>query len=122
MAASAITWNDVVAHEPDLAGTVVSPAAQMDILDHVNNSLAVNEFGGDDDPRLRLARIYLAAHMGTVVVSGSRGPVISQTVGPISQSFAAATAGEDSMYSSTSWGRMYLQIVRTSVARIPFTV
>lgn len=120
-----ITWPDVEAHASALGDVPV--AAQTDILAHVNTTLCVTEFDGEDGPKTRLARIYLAAHFGSFAVPGDggaggvSGPVKKDKVGEIevdyADAFAGTGSGDSSMYRSTSYGRSYLAIVRNSLAR-----
>jgi len=118
----AITWPDVVNFDSVLAN--VDPGAHLRILEHVNTTLKVSEFGGEDCPKLRLARIYLAAHYGTLTMRGGSkaGPLVSQTVGPISRSYAQVMAVGGSLFTTTSWGQAYLQLVRNSPARLPCVI
>lgn len=116
---AAIVWADVVAFAPQLS--TVASTVQTDILAHVNTALNVVTFGGESAPRLRLARIYLAAHVGTVTSGGgsaAAGPVTSESDGTISRSYASvSTAASDT--ESTSYGQMYAHLIRTSAARLP---
>jgi uncharacterized protein YfaP (DUF2135 family) len=118
---AAIAWADVTAHAAELS--TVAVGAQTDILAHVNTAFAVSVFGGEDAPKLKLARIYLAAHMaksGKLAASGAAGPVTSETADNISRSYAVAMASSGSdTWSSTGYGRLLAQLVRTSSARLP---
>lgn len=116
-----ITWADVTGIAGEL--TAVPVSAQTDILAYVNTTLAVAMFGGEDSPKLRMARIYRAAHMATLLTSGgsvTAGPVTSETVGAnsISRSYGAGS-GSSSDWDSTPYGRQYAMLVRTSSARWP---
>lgn len=119
---AAIAWADVTAMAPELAA--VDVGAQATILAHVNAALSVATFGGEAAPRLRLARILLAAHFGTVALSGGAapaGPVVSESAGGLSRTYAQASAGgaADSAWSSTSYGRELAALIRSSAARLP---
>lgn len=121
---AAIQWTDVVAFAPQLS--TVGVAEQNDILAHVNTAHKIDVFGGEDAQRLRMARIFLAAHIATLNSYGGTvlaGPVISETAGDISRSYALANAyitdGEKNAWSATSYGQMYAMLIRTSAARMP---
>lgn len=114
---ASITWTDVT--NSFAALSAVSAAAQTDILAHTNTALAVAEFGGEDADKLKLARIYLSAHMGALTLRGSTGgvgSVTSKSEGDLSISYGSAS-GSTSIYGSTVPGQMYLELVRTSPAR-----
>jgi len=121
---ASITWDDVVDHAPDLACLDVE--ATVDILAHVNTALVVGEFGGEEAPKLKLARIYLAAHYGTVNKrgDGAQGPVISERAGPLSRTYANGdeASSSESEFGATSYGRAYLSLLRTTPARAPIVI
>lgn len=109
-----IAWTDVTAFAAGLSA--VDVLAQTDILAHVNVVLDVEMFGGEDAPKTRLARIYLAAHMGSSIsqaASGASGPVIEQKMGQSSLKFASAASGQG--LASTAWGRLYEQLSDTTI-------
>jgi hypothetical protein len=116
----AITWDDVTAFASTLSGVDVD--AQDAILAWVNSTLDVSLFGGETGPKLKLARIYLAAHFATAGLNGaSSGMVTSETVDGISRSyqpFALTGTG----LSLTTFGQLYLALVRTSAARVPLVL
>lgn len=115
---ASIVWADVVAFAPTLS--TVDAGAQADVLGYVNIVLAVAQFDGEDGPTTRLARIYLAAHMGSLGVaaaSGSAGPVVSRSIGGISEDYADTSSSSGSALGDTSFGELYLQLVRRSPAR-----
>lgn len=113
-----IDWNDVTAFAPE--ATDVAAAAQTDILAHVNGDLDPDAFGGEGAAKYRLARIYLAAHHGALALRGGDavGPVTLEQEGALMQQYAVAM-GERAL-DSTNWGRMYLDLARTTVARVPY--
>lgn len=116
---SAISWTDVLVHAAELSS--VDEDARTDILAHVNSTLNVSVFGGEESPKLKLARIYLAAHMATLqLLGGSSGDIQSESVGGVSYTYGAAAASSD--FNSTSYGKQYSAIVRNSVARFPLVV
>lgn len=119
---AAIDWTAVIAHAPELAA--VSSQARTEILAHVNTALDVEVFGGEDAPKTRLARIYLAAHLGAGVAnsggSTSVGAVTSESAGGLSRSYGQAAVVATASLGSTSYGQAYLALVNTSAARAPF--
>lgn len=124
---AAIIWTDVL----DLAPEVTSVDAQMQtfILADANNRFDVDVFGGEGATKLHLARVYLAAHLATLVLRGNSvptgqvGPVTSQTVGPFSESYAQPSYGSNpSDLSSTTYGQMLKGLIWTSTARLPFVL
>lgn len=115
-----ICWDDVVNHAPAL--TSVSEKARDDILEYVNTLLNVSVFDGEDGYKTQLARIYLAAHFGTIVIPGgiSAGEIASMSEGGVSISFASALAGNN--LNRTKYGSQYSELVRTSMARFPIVM
>ena len=114
-----IAWDDVVNLAPDLSG--VSYGAQDLILEYVNDALAVDQFGGEDALSLKMARIYLAAHMAVLertAASGSPGQVVSESVGGLSRTYASSSSGAATGFAATSYGRAYLDIVHRSMGRV----
>ena len=112
-----IVWADVTAVAAELTTTAVASDTRTYVLDYVNNRAIDGDVWGefaDDGKR------YLAAHMATMAISGSggaAGPVILETLGPMSRSYAttASTSGDDSL-SLTRYGREYLRLLRIAVA------
>lgn len=116
---SAIVWDDVVNHAAELSG--VNGDAQDDILAHVNTTLNVAVFGGEGSAKLKLARIYLAAHMATLqILGGSSGDIQSESVGGVSYTYGGSTSTSE--FNATSYGKQYTALVRNSVARFPLVV
>ena len=115
---AAISWTDVTNHAAELSS--VSSGAQSDILAYVNTVLVPGEFGGEESPTLKLARIYLAAHKATTgPASGgaaAAGPVLSEKAGELSRTYALiqATQGE---FSGSSYGSIFMDLIRRSPAR-----
>lgn len=118
---AAITWTDVTNHAAELS--TVDSNAQTDILALVNTALDVDIFDdGEDDPRLKLCRIYMAAHYGSTLqtsAGGGAGVVTGRSQGDmsISYGFLPASSSTDSEFGSTGYGRMYLSLIRGTVAR-----
>jgi hypothetical protein len=120
---AAITWADVVAVAPELA--LIDVIAQDFFLDYVNSQFDVSLLDGEDGPRTRLARIFLAAHLATLSRRGrtsSSGPVIEEALGPQSRKYADITEHYDSLLASTPYGLMYLSVINTSNARGPLVI
>ncbi len=119
---SAITWDDVVALAPLLS--TVDEDGQDIILAYVNEALDVRHFGGEAGTKTRLARIYLAAHFGTMSMPGAggsaAGPVISESAGGLSITYANMVSGSGSgSLQRTSYGAMFQFLLDTSTARLP---
>ena len=117
---SAITWeDDVLPIAPELVD--VPTDAQTIILAYVNTALNPSMF---TVPSLRLARIYLAAHIGTNALPSAGGEVMgavtSESVGDITRTYGAITAATNgSGFDTTSYGTLFTFLVRTSKARLP---
>ncbi len=121
---AAITWTDVTNHASEL--TSVAVAAQTDILAHVNTAFTVDELDGESGPMTKLARIYLAAHLGTLSTQGgaaAAGPVIEEEVGDVRRRFADLTTSATlTTYEGSSYGKLLNELLRRSAARAPFVV
>lgn len=117
-----ITWTDVTNHFASLAAPAVSVDAQTDILADVNANLSASVFGGEDNPKYKLARIYMAAHMGELEARNARaagavGAVTSKTIGATSLSVtygATASASSTALLRTTPGGAAYLGLLRTT--------
>lgn len=102
-----ITWADVVEVVPGMI--TVPVGAQNLILSHVASVVTAGQWGS----RATLGQTYLALHLGTIASpSGGAGqvvgPVVSETVGPVSRTFAVlAQASSDGNLGTTSWGAEY---------------
>lgn len=116
---AAILWTDVTTIAPSL--TSVSAGAQALYLAFVNEALDVRLFpNGESDNRLKLARIYLAAHYASSGVLGdasagvgAAGPVSAESAGTLSRSYAGMTISvSDPTLATTEWGRLYRLIMR----------
>lgn len=116
-----ITWAMVVNHASELSAIGVD--AQNDILAHVNTTLKPSVFGGEESGKLKLARIYLAAHFGTIEKARGSvvGPVVSSSAGGLSRSFAVVQ-GSSNDYDSTPYGKQYAALLKTTLARLPFVL
>lgn len=120
--ANPILWSDVTAIADELSA--VSATAQTLILAHVNADLDVDQFDGEDGPTTKLARAYLAAHLGTFAMPGAgsvSGPVTSQSALGLSRSYGqtGASSGELGL---TAHGQMFLLLAKQSFARLPVLI
>lgn len=115
---TAITWTDVIAvcKADATALATVDPIAQAGILAHVNSALDVTLFpDGETDPRLFLARCYLAGHFampGLGGAGGVAGPALSDGAGSLSTSYGNTVAVSDNSYDTTAYGRAYRKLIR----------
>ncbi|MBA3841183.1 MAG: DUF4054 domain-containing protein [Actinobacteria bacterium] len=105
---AAVSWSDVIAAAPELA--TVALASQSDILGVANVRLAVGLFGGEADPMLRLARILYAAHLAAMIRLGVSGPLIGESVGGMSRTYAAPFMGRGQL-GMTSYGMALLALM-----------
>lgn len=116
-----IAWQDVV----DLDATLANLAANLQtvILARVEK-LSAAYYGGTDDPRYKLARILLAAHIATPYAAatsgggGVAGPVTSRSEGGVSESYAVASVSLTGAHSSTAHGRAFDELTRSMPGRI----
>ncbi len=119
-----ITWAMVTAFAAEL--TVVPESAQDDILAYVNTALKVELFGGEDAPKTKLARIYMAAHYGQLTKDGAHGPageITGKALGPMSTSYASSSPmGTDPLWDKTTWGKQFRSMLRSSAARVPIVI
>lgn len=121
---ASITWSDVDNFAANLS--TVDAGAQTDILAEVNTCLNVSYWGGESGPKLKLARIYLAAHMATCALQGAAGaggPVTMEMVDRLQVSYAQPGGGVafDSL-DSTAFGKMFRALARTTKARAPVVI
>ncbi len=123
---TAIIKQDVLEFAPEL--TTIRDPAWAAILAFVNSfgPAGIDATGGEESPLLRLARIYLAAHYGSVAKrskSGAAGPVTSEAAGAVRRSYGlVALAANDAGFGSTVWGQQFLTILSMSDAHGPFLV
>ncbi len=107
---TAITWANVVDatdNDPIISG--FASGGQTLILAVVNKSLNVNLFDGEAGDTTLLARCFLAAHYAASSKLGATGPITSESEGGISRSYAVALT--KSAYMTTSYGRLFWQLV-----------
>lgn len=110
-----INWDDVTAIAPELAS--FDATAQDFILEFVNDSFDSRDWKAS---ALKLARIYLAAHVATISNQGgdlTAGPVISETVGGISRTYANVMTGV--AFSGSTYADMLNLLISQSLARLP---
>jgi hypothetical protein len=120
---ASITWTnvtDIVA--PELTGVAV--AAQTRILSYVNglhDVTALDPTDGEDGDIVMMARLYLAAHIGTKVGTGAggAGAVTSESLGGLSRSYMVA-ASSGSALETTGYGVEYKGILERSAVRGPW--
>lgn len=115
---SAITWADVIAIASELS--VIDVTAQDIILDFVNGHLNPRMM---PEAHLKLARINLAAHIGTQSLPddlNATGSITSKEVGGIKITYAAIATGLiDGSIEGSVYGQMYRFLQRNSYARLP---
>ena len=66
------------------------------------------------------AQTYLVAHILSVAhtVAGGQGPLSSESVGGVAQSFTLPYLNQETVIASTQYGLMYLEMVRSTVVPI----
>lgn len=113
-----IVWADVTGFAPEL--TTVSAGAQTLILAYVNDeALDSSVFGGESANMYKMARIYLAAHRGTLTLrGGTAGPVTSESAGGLSRSYGSGMTSSTGL-ESTVYGQEFLALCNASLARSP---
>lgn len=120
-----ITWTNVTDHASELS--VVSAAAQTDILAVANTTFNPAEFVDETSVKLKLARIYYAAHFGTLEKEKSggaaAGTVIAESAGGLSRNYAsAASIVSSSGFDQTPYGRLLIVLIRSLPSRAPRTI
>jgi hypothetical protein len=120
---ASITWDHVLDHAPELS--VVDTDARVDILAVANEVLDVTHFGGESAAKTKLARVYFAAHFGTIDSqgsSGATGAVIGESVGGLSRQYASnSPMGTDPLWEKTPYGQAFRALLRaTPVLRGPW--
>jgi len=116
----ATTKTNVLIIAPEL--TTVSDDAWTLVLSDVAAQVSSAVYGTDQERAQR----YLAAHYLTLVAlsssigSQASGPVVSESVGQVSKTYAQGSYADKNRYDETSYGRMFNQIRKGCV--IGFTV
>lgn len=117
-----IEWQDVISMRGAANLSAIDTDIANEILGYVNGYFKVSEWGGESSSRLRLARLYLAAHNASLVYQGvasSGGTVILESVGGVTRQYASfSPMGSDPLLDSTTWGKLLRQLGKT-VARGP---
>lgn len=110
-----ITWADVTTlFSGDTALAALPTLTQNSILAQVNDE-EVHDSTWRIAARANRARLYLAAHLGSLasgVNSGAKGPVQSESVGSVSRSYALSVAQNSNPLDSTGYGKEYRRLVR----------
>lgn len=111
---ASVTWTDVTGVAAALSATTASHRAA--ILAYVNGTgVAVDSLDGEAGETTKLARTYLAAHMGTMNqrgINGSSGTVTAQREGEISVHYASPDGINGSkMLSETPYGRLFQMLI-----------
>lgn len=113
---AAITWTDVTGLVPDLVG--LPGAAEALYLAIANSRFNVGMFPlGEEDPLLKLARIWLAAHyaagdLAAGATIGEPGPVASESAGGLSVSYGKSIA-ESLDFGATLYGLNLRALIRS---------
>lgn len=118
-----ITWADVIIIAPELATAPL--ALQTEVLALANSYWHAEHFGLQ---RLRMLRMYTAAHFATLAMPGTGGPgapsgsVISESADGLSVAYASTfnQPGFDPLWDGTSYGRQVRLLLSASGARGPF--
>lgn len=115
-----IVWQDVIdasSNDPQIIG--FSTSGQTLVLAVANTRLNVDMFDGEAGPITKAARAYLAAHIASSSLIGNGGPIIAESEGGISRSYAMPSTRSE--YLTTRYGSLYWLLIG-SQARGPFIV
>lgn len=116
-----ITPADVKAFAPELS--VIADAAWVDLLAYVNE-MQLDCL--DTDVDRRLARIFLAAHFGTLIrlgAGGAAGPVTSESAGGVRRSYGMIATGSGSgSYATTRYGQIFADLIDGSAVGGPLLI
>lgn len=106
------TREDVIAIAPELSSIAADDGRWAKFIAFAELQMNAAIWGD----LLPVGAAYLVAHMMTAskgqAVAGTFGPVTSQRVGDISQTFAAPSGGIIGAFSSTTYGGEYHRLVR----------
>lgn len=120
---ASIIWEDVAGIAPELGGSKLSLIAQDMILQLANTYLAVDVWGGEASPKLKMGRAYFAAHLATMQLRrGIPGSVASSAAGGLSRSYAMPQLSLKTTMQLTSYGILYIQLAKTTAARAGFSL
>lgn len=119
---AAIVWPNVVAFAPELANIAIT--AQAFALLYVNATVNPTAFDGESGHRTRMARIWLAAHVGAAIGMGSvAGPIIEETGGGLAEQYQPLATAALGSLGESRYGREYAGMIRRSpAARGPISV
>lgn len=119
-----ITWSAVIVLAPALSA--VTSEAQTEILADVEREVAPSKWGSAVDA----GRLALARHKGVLALAAASsgdgsgaivGPVASETVGPVSRTYAttagSSTASASGTLDSSPWGLEYKRLRKMLGAR-----
>ena len=116
-----ITKSDVLAFASELS--TLGDWAWVHLLTYVNE---IDFTGlGDSNQTVRMARIFLAAHLGLLnqrSATGAAGPVISESAGGLRRSYSQVSSSSTIDLNSTMYGQLYLSIIGSSLAHGPLVV
>ena len=88
---------------------------------YVNDLTDATIGGGLDGSTLRLARLFLAAHLAQIALNargGTAGPVTAESAGALRRSYGFLnTSATRQALAATQWGQAYLGIIETTPAR-----
>lgn len=118
---AAIKWSDVDGLAAALS--TLATEAQDAILLWVNAYFNPAAFGGEDSARLKMARVFLAAHLGTMAPwGGVSGRVTSKTIASNSASISYAQKLTTDGLELTEWGQMLrVMMAGSAYSRMPIT-
>ncbi len=111
---------DVVNFATELASTSIGDGMWADVLAYVNQ---VNLSSLDSAIDIRMARIFLAAHVASVTRRSAAGgyeaagPVTSESVGGVRRSYALVSGAAEGQtgLSESRYGRMFSQILGSTM-------
>lgn len=115
---AAIVWSDVTSVIPEMTA-VTNVLAQTLALGIANTWWAVDEFDGEESALLKTMRILMAAHIALRFkpgTSGAAGPVIAESGGGLSVTYASALSSANNL-SSTEYGRTINELRATRACR-----
>lgn len=120
---ASIIWEDVSGVAPELGGTRLSFIAQDMILQLANTYLAVDNWGGEASPKLKMGRAYVAAHFATMQLRrGIPGAIASSSAGELARSYATPMLNTNSTFQLTGYGILFIQLAKTTPARAGFSL
>lgn len=121
MAIAAIVKADVFSFAAEL-NNKFDDQFWADVLAYVNQYDLTST---DTDEDRRLARIFLAAHIGANELrakSGAAGPLTSESAGGVRRSYGLVASSTSASLNSTRYGTMFLFILESSGCAGPFVI